>query len=588
MKYILSLTLLIFLNNCSLLPKNNIWQSDNWQGDQYSGFTEYKMVSADKYLIATSEKTASEVGAEILARGGTAIDSAIASQLVLNVIEPHSSGIGGGLFLLYHHKKSGKNIYFNGRETSPLASFPEMFLDEKGRARNFYDIIGTGLSVGTPGALHALKTAHQKYGKIPWRELFIPAIKIAREGFPISKKMFANLQSIKHLRDADGMKIYFEKDGSPKKVGTIIHNYQLAKTLENIANQGIKFFYEGQIANDIEFAVKNDEKFPGFLTREDLKKYRSTTGNLICSNYRKKYKICSMPLPSSGGITILQTLGILENFDLAKYSPNSNDAIHLISEATKLAYADRNKYLGDIANVPIKSMLDKKYLKMRADLIKLNHANNNIRAGDFSNQLLLKNFKSSNKIIDQISEKPSTTHLSIVDSYGNAVSLTSSIEFPFGSTIAVDGFLLNNQLTDFSFRPTIDNKIVANRIEPLKQPLSSMSPTFVFDKNNKLILTLGSPNGPRIIQHVLKTLIATLDWNLDIQSAISLPNFIALNGILELEKDTNIINQKKPLQKLGHKVKIIPITSAIQAIKIANGKLYGGADPRRQGFAIGK
>jgi gamma-glutamyltranspeptidase/glutathione hydrolase len=295
-----------------------------------------------------------------------------------------------------------------------------------------------------------------------------------------------------------------------------------------------------------------------------------------------------MPLPSSGGITILQTLGILENFDLAKYSPNSADTIHLISEATKLAYADRNKYLGDTTNVPIKSMLDKNYLKMRADLIKLNHANNNIRAGDFSNSAQLKKYKSPHKIIDQISEKPSTTHLSIIDSYGNAVALTSSIEFPFGSTIAVDGFLLNNQLTDFSFRPTIDNKIVANRIEPLKQPLSSMSPTFVFDENNKLILTLGSPNGPRIIQHVLKTLIATLDWNLDIQSAISLPNFIALNGILELEKNTNITNQKKPLQKLGHKVKIIPITSAIQAIKIANGKLYGGADPRRQGFATGK
>jgi gamma-glutamyltranspeptidase/glutathione hydrolase len=588
MKYILTLLLFIIVNNCSNIINNKFYNNDNWQGDQYSGFSEYKEFIANDYMISTSEKTASEVGAEILARGGTAIDSAIASQLVLNVIEPHSSGIGGGLFLLYHHKKTGKNIYFNGRETSPIASYPEMFLDDRGNPRNFYDIVGTGLSVCTPGALHALKTAHQKYGKISWRELFIPAIKIAREGFPISKKMFANLNSIKHLKDSDGMRIYFEKDGSPKKIGTIIRNYQLAKTLENIANQGIKVFYEGQIANDIEFAVKNDKKFPGLLTKEDLKKYRSTTGDLVCSSYRQKYKICSMPLPSSGGITILQILGILENFDLAKYSPNSAVAIHLISEATKLAYADRNQYLGDTANVPIKSMIDKNYLKMRASLIDLKIANNNIRAGDFSNQSRLKKYKSSNKIIDQITEKPSTTHLSIVDKYGNGVALTSSIEFPFGSTIAVDGFLLNNQLTDFSFRPTIDNKIVANRVEPLKQPLSSMSPTLVFDENNKLILTLGSPNGPRIIQHVLKTLIATLDWNLDIQSAISLPNFIALNGIIELEKNTDIINQKKPLQKLGHKVKIINITSAIQAIRIANGKLYGGADPRRQGVATGK
>ncbi len=579
---------MLFINSCSVQKNNNFFNNDNWEGDQYSGFSEYKTAVTKNYMISTSEKTASEVGAEILSRGGTAIDSAIASQLVLNVIEPHSSGIGGGLFLLYHHKKSGKNIYFNGRETSPIDSFPEMFLDNQGKPRNFYEIVGSGLSVGTPGALHALKSAHQKYGKIPWRELFIPAIKIAREGFPISKKMFANLNSIKHLKDADGMRIYFEKDGSPKKIGTLIHNYQLAKTLENIANQGIKVFYEGQIASDIEFAVKNDKKFAGYLTKNDLKKYRSTTGNLICSSYREKYKICSMPLPSSGGITILQILGILENFNLTKYSINSPQAIHLIAEATKLAYADRNKYLGDTSNVPIKSMLDKNYLKMRASLIDLKIANNNIRAGDFSNQSLLKKYKKSNKIIDQIIEKPSTTHLSIIDSYGNAVSLTSSIEFPFGSTIAVDGFLLNNQLTDFSFRPIIDNKVVANRVEPLKQPLSSMSPTFVFDKNNKLIMTLGSPNGPRIIQHVLKTLIANLDWNLDIQSAISLPNFIALNGIIELEKNTDIINQKKPLQKLGHKVKIINITSAIQAIRIANGKLYGGADPRRQGVATGK
>jgi gamma-glutamyltranspeptidase/glutathione hydrolase len=588
MKFIISITLLLFINSCSVQKNNNFFNNDNWEGDQYSGFSEYKTAVTKNYMISTSEKTASEVGAEILSRGGTAIDSAIASQLVLNVIEPHSSGIGGGLFLLYHHKKSGKNIYFNGRETSPIDSFPEMFLDNQGKPRNFYEIVGSGLSVGTPGALHALKSAHQKYGKIPWRELFIPAIKIAREGFPISKKMFANLNSIKHLKDADGMRIYFEKDGSPKKIGTLIHNYQLAKTLENIANQGIKVFYEGQIASDIEFAVKNDKKFAGYLTKNDLKKYRSTTGNLICSSYREKYKICSMPLPSSGGITILQILGILENFNLTKYSINSPQAIHLIAEATKLAYADRNKYLGDTSNVPIKSMLDKNYLKMRASLIDLKIANNNIRAGDFSNQSLLKKYKKSNKIIDQIIEKPSTTHLSIIDSYGNAVSLTSSIEFPFGSTIAVDGFLLNNQLTDFSFRPIIDNKVVANRVEPLKQPLSSMSPTFVFDKNNKLIMTLGSPNGPRIIQHVLKTLIANLDWNLDIQSAISLPNFIALNGIIELEKNTDIINQKKPLQKLGHKVKIINITSAIQAIRIANGKLYGGADPRRQGVATGK
>jgi gamma-glutamyltranspeptidase/glutathione hydrolase len=565
--------LIISCSNSKYLANN-----DDWNGDGDVGFSEYKSVIGHKYMISTSEKLASEAGAEILKNGGTAIDSAITAQMVLNVTEPHSSGIGGGLFLLYHDKKSKKNIYFNGRETAPLSSFPEMFLDNEGNPQKFLEVVGTGLSVATPGALHALKNAHQKYGKIKWQKLFEPAIRIAREGYPITKKMFVNLKSIKHLSHSDGMKIYFDHDGTPKKVGTIIHNYQLAKTLETIANQGIKPFYEGQIAENIEFAVKNSKKNSGYLTKKDLKDYRSSIGDLLCGTYRKKYKICSMPMPSSGGVTILQILGILENFDLKSLGINSKEAVHLIAEATKMAYADRNQYLADAKNVPIKEMLDKNYLQARAKIIDLNHANENVRSGDF---------RTAKKVSYATVEKPSTTHLSIVDKYGNAVSMTSSIEYPFGSTIAVDGFILNNQMTDFSFVPKIKNELVANRVEPLKQPRSSMSPTFVFDEKNNLIMVLGSPNGPRIIQHVLKTLIATLDWNLDIQEAVSLPNFIALNNFIELEKDKNITSLKKPLQKLGHKVKITNITSAIQAIKIANKKLYGAADPRRNGVAIG-
>jgi len=566
------------------------YSNDQWHGDEFSGFSQYKSVIGEKYMISTSEKLASMAGAEILENGGNAIDASIASQLVLNVIEPHSSGIGGGLFMLYHDKKSGKNIYFNGRENAPIASFPEMFLDTEGNPQKFFEVVGTGVAVGTPGALHAMFNAHQQYGKTPWKKLFVKAIDIARDGYPISPKMYANLKSIKHLSESDGMRIYFDNDGQPKKTGTIIKNYQLAKTLETIANKGIKPFYEGQIAQDIEFAVKNSKKMAGYLTKEDLKKYRSSSGKLICAKYRQTYKICSMPLPSSGGITILQTLGILENFDLSKYKPNSLEAIHLILESLKLAYADRNKYLGDIPTVPIKQMLDKQYLKMRAQTIKTNQANINVRPGDFvtPKKFITNSNKTISKIYYPTPEKPSTTHLSVVDQYGNAVSLTSSIEYPFGSTLIVDGFFLNNQMTDFSFLPSVDGKLVANRVEPLKQPLSSMSPTFVFDNKNRLVEVVGSPNGPRIIQHVIKTLIATLDWKIDIQEAISLPNFIALNGIIELEKNTDLIYLKKPLQKIGHKVKITHITSAIQAIKIENSKLYGGADPRRQGSAIGK
>jgi gamma-glutamyltranspeptidase / glutathione hydrolase len=580
MKKIFCLIFILSTFNCSNSKYfyKNLANNDDWNGDGYVGFSEYKSVIGEKYMISTSEKLASEAGAEILKNGGSAIDSAISAQMVLNVIEPHSSGIGGGLFLLYHDKKSKKNIYFNGRETSPINSFPEMFLDNEGNPQKFLDVVGTGLSVATPGALHALKNAHRKYGKIKWQKLFLPAIKIAREGYPLTKKMYVNLKSVKHLSTSDGMKIYFDHKGNPKKVGTIIRNYQLAKTLEIIANEGIKPFYEGQIADNIEFAVKTNKKNAGYLTKKDLKNYRSSTGNLLCGTYRKKYKICSMPMPSSGGVTILQTLGMLENFDLKSLGVNSKEAVHIIAEATKLAYADRNQYLGDAKNVPIKEMLDKNYLQMRAKIIDPAHANKNVRAGDF---------KTAKKLFYKTVEKPSTTHLSIVDKYGNAVSMTSSIEYPFGSTIAVDGFILNNQMTDFSFVPKINNELVANRIEPLKQPRSSMSPTFVFDEKNNLIMVLGSPNGPRIIQHVLKTLIATLDWNLDVQEAVSLPNFIALNNFVELENDTDITSLKKPLQKLGHKVKITNITSAIQAIKIVDKKLYGAADPRRNGVAIG-
>ena len=578
MKYnFFKLITLFFLTSCISVKNHN---NDEWVGDAYSGFANYKSVIGKNYMIATSEKVASEVGAEILKKGGNAIDSAIAVQMVLNVIEPHSSGIGGGLFLVYYDNKTKKTIYFNGRETSPAKSFPEMFLDENGKAKNFYDVVTTPLSVATPGALYALKKAHQKYGKIKWQDLFQPAIKIAKEGFKMSPKIYANLKNIKHLSKAEDLKIYYDKNNKPKPVGTVIYNFKLAETFEKIANQGIGIFYQGEIARNIENKLQNSGQIKGLITKNDLKNYRSKTGNLLCKKYRQKYKICSMPLPSSGGITILQILGILENFDLTKYQINSSQYIHLVAEATKLAYADRNFYLGDNKNIKLKKLLDKNYLQQRANQINLDKANNNVKNGEIQN-LIHKEIYQANF------EKPSTTHISILDKFGNAVAMTSSIELQFGSTLMVDGFMLNNQMTDFAFTPKINNKLVANRIEPNKQPLSSMSPTLVFDENNKLILVLGSPNGPRIIQHVLKVLIACLDYKIDIQQAISMPNFIALNGNLELEKNSEIINLKKPLQNLGHFVKIIDITSAIQAIKIENNKIYGGADPRRQGVAIG-
>ena len=289
-----------------------------------------------------------------------------------------------------------------------------------------------------------------------------------------------------------------------------------------------------------------------------------------------------MPLPSSGGIALLQILGILENFDLAKLKPSSLEAIHLITEATRLGYADRNKYVADVADVPIDQMLNKEYLKQRAGLIDLNKAMPEAKAGEFVD------VKTVYNIDKKAVELPSTTHLSVVDSEGNAVAMTSSIEYYFGSVLNVDGFVLNNQLTDFSFIPEIDGKPVANRLEPGKQPRSSMSPTFVFDENNNLIMVVGSPGGPRIIQFVLKTIIAYLDWGLDIQKAISLPNFVVLNDTIELEKRTDLEKLQTDLEKMNHKVKIADLISGINAIVIKPDGLEGGADPRRLGVAIGE
>jgi len=563
--------------------KPAIVNNDSWAGEPFSYFRDLKTVLAKKYLISTSSEMASQIGKEILARGGNAIDAAIAAQMVLNVVEPQSSGIGGGAFVLYYDNKTKTTHYFNGRETAPQAANNKIFLDVQGNPRAFNDVVKGGLSVGTPGLLKVLKEVHSKYGKLSWEELFEPAIMIAKNGFPIDERIQVIAKNVPYLKENNGFSsLYLKEDGTPKDLGTIITNPALAETFTTISKNGIDSFYNGKIANDIVDAVKNSPTNPGYLALEDLKNYQVKDGELICGTYRIKYKICSMPLPSSGGVALLQILGILENFDLSKFKPSSLEAIHLITEATRLGYADRNKYVADVTDVPINKMLNKEYLKSRAAIIDLKKAMPDAKAGEFVD------VKTSYNIDKKAVELPSTTHLSVVDSEGNAVAMTSSIEYYFGSVLNVDGFVLNNQLTDFSFVPEIDGKPVANRLEPGKQPRSSMSPTFVFDENNNLIMVVGSPGGPRIIQFVLKAIIAYLDWGLDIQKAISLPNFVVLNDMIELEKRTDLENLKLDLEKMNHKVINADLVSGIHAIVIKPDGLEGGADPRRGGVAIGE
>ncbi len=564
---------------------SNFSLSDIWIGEPDSGFRDLKLVEGKKYMVASATELSSKAGAEMLNKGGSAIDAAIATQLVLNVVEPHSSGIGGGALLLYYDKKSGKTIYFNGRETAPAKAHNDMFLNKEGKPREFSDAVRGGLSVGTPGLLKAMKEAHVAYGKLPWSELFKPAIRIAREGFEVSER-FHNLSAqISYLKDfGETAEIYLNKEGKPHKVGDRITNKKLANTLERIAEKGTHSFYRGEIASDIVAAVQNSRFNPGYLSLSDMKNYRVKKGDLLCAKYRKN-KICTMPLPSSGA-TMLQILGILENFDLSKLRANSPEAVHLITEATRLAYADRNEYLGDSSLVSLDSLLDKKYLRSRAGLIKKGRAMEQVEPGKFA--VNHKNLAMNNRAV----ELPSTTHLSILDADGNAVSMTSSIEYFFGSAISVDGFLLNNQLTDFSFEPEKNGKKVANRLEPGKQPRSSMSPTFIFDEQDKLVMVLGSPGGPRIIQFVVKAITNHFDFGLDVQESIALPSFVVLNNVIELEKGREITKLKPMLERMGHKTKVIEIVSGIHAItidekEIEGVKIQGGADPRREGVAIG-
>ena len=580
MKKIISLLSIIFISACSSNTKN-FSLSDIWVGEPDSGFRKLKTIEAQNYMVSSGHLLASQAGNEIIKKGGNAIDAVIATQLVLNVVEPHSSGIGGGAFILFYNKKTGQTEFFNGRETAPALSKNDMFLDNNGHPRQFLDAVKGGLSVGTPGVLKAMYIAHQKYGILPWKDLFAPAIKIAVNGYEATERYQKLSDKIKYLKDFAGSeKTYLSSDGDAYKEGEIIKNRELAKTFKTLSEQGIDPFYHGEIGKNIVKAVKESIHNPGYLRMKDLKNYKIKTGGLLCSKYRQNYKICTMPNPSSG-VTVLQILGILENFELEKMKPNSLETVKLITDATRLAYADRNEFLGDKTLVNLQKLLAKKYLKSRASLIKSGQKLQNIKAGNFKRRYASLTFNKN------AHEAPSTTHMSVVDTEGNAVSMTSSIEYFFGSGITVNGFLLNNQMTDFSFLPTKNGKKVANAVIAGRQPRSSMSPTFVFDQNDNLILVVGSPGGPRIIQFVTKTIVNYLDFGMDLQKSISTPTFVVLNDIIELEKGQDVVKLKKPLENLGYKTKIIEIVSGVQAIALKNNKLFGASDPRREGVAIG-
>ena len=541
---------------------------------------------AQRHMIAAANPLAAEAGLEVLRAGGGALDAAIAAQMVLNLVEPQSSGIGGGGFMLYYDAASGRVFAYDGRETAPAAATPELFLGPDGKPLEFWDAVIGGRSVGAPGLLAMLELAHQSHGRLGWARLFARAIELAERGFAVSPRLNELIATARGLDAFPAARAYFlTAEGAPRPAGARLANPALAETLRIIAAEGAAPFYQGAIAADIVAAARGAG---GLLARGDLAGYRARVREPVCRPYRA-WRVCGFGPPSSGGVTTLEILGILESFDLAALAPGSAAAVHLISEASRLAYADRARYLADddFVAVPVGGLLDRAYLARRAAAIDPGRTMGAATAGTPPVRPAPPARGGFLLAPDPGTEQPSTTHLSVVDGAGNAVAMTTSIESAFGSRLMVRGFLLNNQLTDFSFRPEIGGAAVANRVEPLKRPRSSMAPTLVFDRRGRLVLALGSPGGSRIIGYVVKTLVAALDWGLNVQQAVSLPNHVNRNGPVEIETGTALVGLEAELAARGHEVVRRRLTSGLHAVAVTSDGLEGAADPRREGVALG-
>jgi len=547
-----------------------------------SGNAEKKLARANRHMVAAANPLAAAAGLDILRQGGSAVDAAITIQMVLNLVEPQSSGIGGGAFILHWDAGLQKLMSYDGRETAPAAADPDLFLMPDGKPMKFIDAISSGISVGVPGVLRALEAAHRAHGRLPWEVLFEPAIKLAEKGFAVSPR----LNGLLKWRGADrfnaaGRRYFFDEAGNPRPVGYVLKNPEFAQTLKTIAAKGAKPFYEGELAQAVVEAVDTAPHRPGKMTLEDLTDYKSIERPPVCATYRG-YKVCSMGPPSSGGIAVVQVLQLLEPFDLGP-EPLDPKALHLIAEAQKLAYADRLRYLGDPDFVEVPTgLLDPKYLTERRKLIDPESVMGKAEPGA-PDQVGGPPFGQ-----DASSERPGTSHISIIDERGDAIAMTTTIESAFGSLIMTRGFLLNNELTDFSFRPKDkQGRPVANRVEPGKRPRSSMSPTIAFDQEGKVWAIMGSPGGSRIILYVLKSLIGLIDWNLDAQAATALTNFGSRNGPFEVEISVEGAKIGAQMGLKSHTVRPGRMTSGNHIIVIVEDGFEGGADPRREGVALG-
>ena len=607
-----SVALASLLAACATAPVPFVYTAPA-QPEGSSGYSPKPGWATTKFAVAAANPLATDAGLQVLRAGGSAIDAAVAVQMVLTLVEPQSSGIGGGAFML--HSTGGKVEAFDGRETAPAGVDEKLFIGADGKPMAFYDGVVGGRSVGVPGTVKMLEVAHQQYGRLPWAQLFVPAITLAESGFKVSPRLATLLKSEVHLKkDPPAAAFYYKPDGTALEAGELLKNPALADVLRQIAAKGASAMHEGAIAQAMVTKVQGHPSNPGKLAMSDLASYQVKKREPICSDYaaaHSAYKICGMPPPSSGAITVGQILGILANTNAATMPPAtgmggvpgttaqtpSADWLHLYTEASRLAFADRAQYLGDPDFVTAPggnwmSLLAPDYLAERAKLIAQQPGGQSMKTAKPGVPGPVKTAYAP--MPDQ--PEYGTSHISIIDGYGNAIAMTTTIEDAFGARQLTDGgtgkaggFLLNNELTDFSFAPSdAEGRSIANRVQPGKRPRSSMAPTLVFDKTTgQVVMSGGSPGGALIIHYTAKVLYGTLNWGLNAQQAIDLPNFGSLNGPSLLEEKRFAPATVEALRARGAEVREMNMTSGLQAIQRTDKGFFGGADPRREGVVLG-
>nr|WP_136252319.1 gamma-glutamyltransferase [Ningiella ruwaisensis] len=581
---LLSVSLSFCVSITTVNAQQQVWEDR--EPEAATGRYQKKAARADNFMVSAANPHATKAGVKVLKQGGSAIDAAIAVQAMLTLVEPQSSGIGGGAFILYWDNESKQLHTYDGREVAPKNITPDVFF-KNGEVMSWRESVVGGKSVGVPGVLKALDLAHQKHGKLKWASLFADTIALAENGFEVSPRLAGLLARDLHpaVNEFAQTSQYFKPNGEFLKAGQIRKNPALASTLKEIAKQGADYFYSGPLAEKIAEAVRLAPTNPGMMSTSDLRNYQAIERLPMCNGYRT-HTVCGMAPPSSGGVSVYQILHGLSQFELSKYEPDSLEFVHLFSQASALAFADRSVYLADLDYLGLSAqpLVADDYLKARQSLIGLDKSFSQAMPGEPYKAYALTPAK------DDAYELNSTSHIAIVDAKGNAVSMTTSIEFMFGSGIMVEGFMLNNQLTDFSLSPEKDGQLVLNRAQPGKRPRSSMSPTMIFDEAGELSLVIGSPGGSRIINYVAQAIVNVLDYNMDIQEAISFARFTNRNDYTALEKGSGLEPLEAPLTELGHDVRIIDLNSGIHGIQIdtETDTLIGGADPRREGLASGE